>query len=340
MRVLSSEIKQCLSCMEEHEVKKVEIEEENILKGELVRYPARYEYCSNTGNYTTYDDTIDTNDISFKDAYREKIGLLTSKEIIGIRDKYGVSQKDFSKILGWGSSTVTRYENHQVQDVVHDDVLRKVNSDPKWFIDLLNRAKDELSDRAYGKYLSNAKKAYHAYKNFYLKNSIEASYAKFEGEPCITGNTNLDLDKSVEVINYLALNTPNLHKVKLMKMMWFSDFLNYKRQKKSITGLAYNALPMGAVPECYEALVLLDGVFYEEVQYDEHIGYKFNPAPNFQIKLLSENEINVIDEVIQHFKDYNTKQIVDRMHKEEAYKNTIQNQLISYEYAESLSIQL
>ena len=169
MKVLNSKIKLCLSCMEEHEVQQVEIIEENIFKEELVRYPARYEYCSNTDTYTTYDDTINSNDISFKDAYREKMGLLTSEDIINIRDKYGVSQKDFSKILGWGSSTITRYENHQVQDVVHDDVLRKVNSDPKWFIDLLSRAKDELSEKAYKKYLSNAKEAYYANRNCYLK---------------------------------------------------------------------------------------------------------------------------------------------------------------------------
>ena len=96
MKVLNSKIKLCLSCMEEHEVQQVEIIEENIFKEELVRYPARYEYCSNTDTYTTYDDTINSNDISFKDAYREKMGLLTSEDIINIRDKYGVKE-DFQK---------------------------------------------------------------------------------------------------------------------------------------------------------------------------------------------------------------------------------------------------
>lgn len=338
MKVLDSETKLCLSCMEEHEVHKVEVLEENIFKGQLVQYPAKYEYCFNTDTYTTYDDAINTNDISLKDAYRKKVGLLTSKEIISIRKKYGISQKDFAKVLGWGSSTITRYENHQVQDVVHDDVLRKVNSDPKWFIELLNRSNKELSDKAHKKYLSNAKKAYYANKDCYLKNSIEASYARFEDNPYIMGNTELNLDKTVELINYLALKTPHLHKVKLMKMMWFADFLSYKRKNQSITGLAYKVLDMGAVPEGYEKLILLDGVFYEEVQYDEYIGYKFYPAPNFKIQLLSKEEIFIIDEVIEHFKDYNAKQIVDRMHKEEAYKKTSKDQLISYKYAESISI--
>ena len=45
-----------------------------------------------------------------------------------------------SKILGWGSSTIARYEKHQVQDRVHDEMLRKVGEDPKWFIELLESA--------------------------------------------------------------------------------------------------------------------------------------------------------------------------------------------------------
>ncbi len=55
------------------------------------------------------------------------MGLLTSDEIIKIREKYGISQKEFSEVLGWGGrATITRYENHQVQDRVHDDVLKKL----------------------------------------------------------------------------------------------------------------------------------------------------------------------------------------------------------------------
>jgi len=338
MKVLNSEIKLCLSCMEEHEVQRVEILEENIFKGKRVQYPARYEYCSNTDEFLTYDDTLDTNDISFKNAYRKVVGLLTSDEIISIRNKYGVSQKDFSKILGWGSSTITRYENHQVQDTVHDDVLRKVGRDPKWFIELLERDRAEISNKAYEKYLNKAREIYYANSNCYLKDSIEAYYTKFENIPEMTGNTDLDLDKVVEVINYLALNVPMIHKVKLMKMLWYSDFLHYKRENTSITGFAYNALPMGAVPEGHKTLVLLDGVFYDEVPYDDYVGYKFKPAPDFKIKLLSESEISTIDEVIRNFKDYKTKDIVNRMHEEEAYKKTGENQLISYKYAGSLSI--
>lgn len=330
--------KVCLSCMEEHSAKQVTVTEKNIFKGIRVEYPVTYEYCANTGTYTASDEMINANDLSFKDAYRKAAGLLTTEEIIAIREVYGVSQKDFSTILGWGSSTVTRYENHQVQDGVHDDVLRKVGDDPKWFIKLLERSKNDLSDKAYCKYLKNANEVYHAHRHRYLKDSIEALYARLEGDNSITGNTKINTDKIVEVINYLTLKVRELHKVKLMKMLWFADFLHYKKEKKSITGLAYSALPMGAVPEGHETLLLLDGVCYEEVLYDENIGYKFYPSPGFQFKELTGLEKDTLDQVIHYFQHYSALEIIDKMHQEEAYKKTKRLNHISYEYAEYLSL--
>lgn len=330
--------KLCLSCMEKHDIQQVSVTEENIFKGISVKYPAKYEYCSNTEAYFASDEMIDANDISFKDAYRKAVGLLTSKEIISLREKYLVSQKDFSKILGWGSSTITRYENHQIQDSVHDDVLRKVGDDPKWFIQLLERAKGNLSERAYCKYLKKVNEIYHAHRNRYLKDSIEAFYVRFEGDKIFTGNTKISVDKVVEVINYLALKIKELHKVKLMKMLWFADFLHYKKEKKSITGLAYKILPMGAVPECHDTLLLLDGVYYEQIQYNENIGYKFYSTPGFVYKELTDLEKNTLDEIIQHFQHCSAKEIIEKMHNEEAYKRTERLKLISYEYAEHLSI--
>ncbi len=337
---MSNDAKLCLSCMEVHEAQQVAVTEENIFKGKPVKYPARYEYCPNTGAYTASDEMIDANDISFKDAYRKAAGLITSKEIRAIREKYGVSQKDFSKILGWGSSTITRYENHQVQDGVHDDVLRKVSDDPKWFITLLARAKDDLSEKAYHKYLKKANEVYHAHRNRYLKDSIEALYARFEGINVFTGNTKINIDKVVEVINYLALNVRELHKVKLMKMLWFADFFHYKKEKRSITGLVYSALPMGAVPEGHETLLLLDGVCYEEIQYDEYenVGYKFYAEPGFQFKELTDSEIITLDEIIHYFQRHSAKEIIDKMHQEVAYQQTERLNPISYEHAEHLTI--
>ena len=336
MKVLQSEHKLCLSCMEEHRVDLVKVVEQSIFKEVDVEFTAVYEYCSNADAFLETEGMIRGNDLALKDEYRKKVGLLTSEEIKMIRETYGISQKDFSEILDWGLATITRYENHQVQDRAHDDVLRTVASDPKWFLEKLKSAKNRLSPRAYAKYFHETKEQFSKRKNQYLRDAIYAIYANFE-DVDETGGVELNLDKVVEIINYLAFKVSSLYKVKLMKMLWYADALNFKRHGRSIAGLVYSALPMGAVPEGYDQFVLLDGVYFDVVLYDD-IAYRFKPAPNFTVKLLSEQEIASLDKVIRELGTLNTPQIVEKMHQETAYKHTASNSIISYLLAKDLSL--
>lgn len=154
MRTIKKEFKQCGSCMEEHEVEIVEIEETGTFKGKSVTFNATYEYCVNTDEYSETEELLRKNSLAQKDAYRNKVGLLTSSEIKRIRNKYTISQKEFSEVLGWGQATIIRYENHQVQDRAHDNILRKIDSDPQWFMQLLDRVKGRIAK--YSMYRENA----------------------------------------------------------------------------------------------------------------------------------------------------------------------------------------
>lgn len=337
MKKIKSKKKLCLICMEEHEVYTVEVTDNEVYKGEEVSFVATYEYCSNAEEYLETEKLIKLNNLAMKDEYRKKVGLLTSNKIINIREKYAISQKDFSEILDWGRATITRYENTQVQDRAHDDILRKINSDPKWFLEMLKRSKDKITEKAFNKYYHQASDQFKKNKNQYLIDSIQALYADFEDD-IVTGRVELNLNKVVEMINYLAANVSSLHKVKLMKMLWYSDNLNFKRYGKAISGLVYSALPMGAVPEGYDQIVLLAGVDFDTVCYDDNIAYKFKPYPGFKVCELSESEIEVLDDLILKFGSLNTKDIVEKMHDEKAYKCTDSNCIIPFSFAESLTI--
>ncbi len=338
MDILKTQYKLCLSCMEEHEVQEVTVSEENIFNGKVVHYIATYEYCSNADEYTQTEEMIRKNDVAFKDAYKKQMNLLTSNEIIEIRSIYEVSQKDFSIILGWGLATITRYENYQVQDTAHDDVLRKIKEDPKWFLQLLERSRENLSLKAYQKYSKRVNALIKSKKNEFLKEFIEMQYIDINGDEQLTGGTILNLDKVVEVVNVFSLQVQNLYKVKLMKYLWYSDFLNYKRTGRSITGLAYKALPMGAVPDAHETIISLNNIHFDEVLINGNTAYKFDYVPGVDTKNLGEDELAVIGEVIRHFGDMNTKDIIDTMHEEVAYKETAANEYILYKYANQLSI--
>lgn len=337
MKVISKEHKLCLSCMKEHDISIVEIGEETSFKAVRIQFTATYEYCSNTDEYFETEEMLKANNFAVKDAYRIEVGLLTSCEIKSIRNKYGISQKDFTEILDWGGATITRYENNQVQDRAHDDILRKIDSDPKWLLDMVIRAYRKHPKKAFEGYIQRINEEYNKKKNQYLMDAICALYADLHEE--FTGGISLCLNNVIEVINYLAQNINNLCKVRLMKMLWYSDSLHYKRYGKSITGLAYDAFPFGALPRGHEQIISLDGVSYETITFgDDKEAYKFSPTPGFETNYLSEDEISTIDQIIEEFRYVKTEQLVDIMHDEDAYKNTPEFSLISFSYANQLSI--
>ncbi|MBR5800297.1 MAG: DUF4065 domain-containing protein [Lachnospiraceae bacterium] len=340
MKILKREKCLCTCCMEEHEVKTVLLIEQATFKNAKVDYEVSYLYCDVADEFYVDEQKMKENDMRLKDAYRKEEGLLTSGEISEIRAKYGISQSDLCLLLGWGGKTITRYEGHQVQDRAHDTILKKIDKDSEWFISLLNDSKDRLPAEAYQRYLRIANMIYEAEQDSYLKKAIEASYAKFEGNRSYHGNTDLSLDKVVDVIRYFAASAQvsDLYKVKLMKLMWYADALAYKRYGHAITGLIYQAMPMGAVPLGHNSIIDLRNVPCEEVDMGEGNAYHFSLEGECDFKALSEEEREILDIVIAKLGKMSKKQIVDFMHKEQAYIETLPRDIIPFTYAESLQI--
>ena len=110
MRIVKAEKKLCPCCMEEHEVQVVVVQENNVFKGVSVEYNAEYLYCDRTDETYAEEQQISQNDIAMKDAYREKMGLLTSKQIAAIRDA----------VPGVSIDTVERYQGSQRDVIIYD----------------------------------------------------------------------------------------------------------------------------------------------------------------------------------------------------------------------------
>ncbi|MCD8239697.1 MAG: DUF4065 domain-containing protein [Clostridiales bacterium] len=340
MKEIFSENKLCICCMENHNVKTVLEDEYNIFKDVPVNYTAKYCYCDKANEFYADEKMTAANDIAMKDAYREKMELLTSKEIRSIRSKYGITQNDLCVLLGWGKKTITRYESHQVQDNAHDSILRKLDKDPEWFIDLLSKAKGSFSTEAYNKYLNTAASLYEQDGDQYLRKTIIAKYAPFYNNKIFNGNTHLSLDKVVDVIRYFS-NSPLvklLFKVKLMKMLWYGDTLAYKQRGEAITGLVYEALPMGAVPIAHNLIIDLKGVSYEEISLNDGTAYHFCKTNNETYPNLTPEEKQILDKIIDKLGSMSTNEIVSFMHKEDAYTQTKPRDIITYKYAKNLHI--
>lgn len=340
MKIIKEEKQLCTCCMEEHDVKTVLIDEKATFKNMEVKYEASYLYCDKAEELYMDERQLQENDIRLKDAYKKKAGLLTSSEISSIRKKYGISQSDLCILLGWGEKTITRYEGHQVQDKAHDTILKKLSQDPEWFLTLLAGAQGNLPQAAYQKYLNAAVVLYEEDKDCYLRKAIEAGYARFQKNKMFNGNTELSLDKVVDVIRYFAASAKvtNLYKVKLMKLLWYADALSYKTRGYAITGLVYQALPMGAVPVEHDSIIALRGVPCEEIDMGETNAYHFSLNNADTFPALSEDDISILDAVIKKLGKMSKNEIINFMHNEQAYVKTAQKDIIQFKYAESLQI--
>ena len=340
MKILKTERMLCPCCMEEHEVQTISVMENNVFKEVPLEYKAEYHYCDKADEAYADEQQLSSNDISMKNAYREKMGLLTSHQIASIRARYGISQSDLCLLLGWGAKTITRYESHQVQDIAHDTILRKLCSDPEWFLQLLQAEKAALSAASYAKYLEAGTTLFEQDHDQYLKSAIMAKYARFLHNPAVNGGKELSLEVVVDMIHYYANSSlvTSLFRVKLMKLLWYADALSYKRRGHAISGLVYRALPMGAVPVAYESIVDLSTIHCEEIEIGDGTGYKFLPTDDKEYPHLTSEDKAILDAVIHRFGKVSKNELVETMHKEDAYTETAPHDIIQFKYAQTLTL--
>lgn len=124
---------------------------------------------------------------------------------------------------------------------------------------------------------------------------------------------------------------------KLIKEMFYYDFLSYKYIGKSITGLTSNKYPYGPVPNDYENILnklQKNNMISINIKIDND--YEYNTINNKvkpNIKDFTKEELDIINRVIIYFKDFNSKNIVDYSHKEKAFIETNLYEEISYDYS-------
>lgn len=296
--------------------------EEIEIKGKKIKVEQEYYYDKDIDEYFDDEKLGNENLRRIRNAYRKETGLLSDTEIKDIRNQYNLNQRNFSLLLGFGEITITRYESKNIQEKAQDIVIRSA-ADPKKFMEYVKNNKE-----SYLKYNS-----IESYDNLIklIENRINNDYSN-------SGNTEYDENKFLSVISYIKSRINVLTKTKLAKYLWYIDFKAFKEFNKSITGLTYIHNYYGAYPVGFNDKLSNDNVIIEE-QYSEPTDSMIYLIQDCKSKYkLNEFEKDIINQVIKKFKDFNTKDLVDYMHKEDAYINTKQNELINYKYAKTLSI--
>ncbi|MBQ9608999.1 MAG: DUF4065 domain-containing protein [Lachnospiraceae bacterium] len=333
---------ECPLCDKIHIVEKRTRISKTIVKGEEVEYEEIYFYCANSA-----DDECEfvsgrvqnDNLLNARNAYRVLHGLLTSYEIIAIRESYGLSQVDLAKLLGWGEATISRYESKAIQDEPYDNILKIMKENPLAVYEFLQKNECKFSDSKIFDIKRRIMANLNSYGREYLKRkALESEYIDFK-EPCeANGNKTLDIDKLENIISYFAKKINYLYKVKLMKLLWYADALSYKLNGSSMTGLVYRHDDRGALPIGHYKIVGLENIIVKEEEDLEYIRYHFYPNDNLDGTCLSKDEIMILDKIIEKFKSYSTSSIVEYMHKETAYQMTKAGEIIPFSYAKEIKL--
>jgi putative zinc finger/helix-turn-helix YgiT family protein len=340
----------CPNCEEYHETSIIERKGTYEVRGDPVVINEQVRLCGNCSS-VIFDEELDSKNIQKAYAlYREKNGLLQPSDIRRIRQKYGISQRSFSRLLGWGDISLHRYENGAIQDKAHDNIIRFVEK-PDNLLQLLQRNREKLPI-----HVSNSLEQ--TLSGLLQNNRINIFQTSFEDlitHRCIdssSGFKEYDFDKFKNIVVYLVYKLNSVLLTKLNKMLWYCDFLSFKETSVSISGSRYLCHQYGPVPENYD--LIFDIMTHDlpgnpkvldkrEVVFNVQkgiIGEEFVNLVEPDLSVFTKHEIYIIDYVCDEFRSYTASQIKERSHKEVGLTHCDVGDFISYDYAKDLSISL
>ncbi|MDE6618962.1 MAG: DUF4065 domain-containing protein [Lachnospiraceae bacterium] len=277
------------------------------------------------------------NQMAARNAYRKRHNLLTSDEIVAVRENYGLTQIEAAKMLGWGEATIARYESKAIQDEAYDTMLRIIKEDPFKAITFLDKNSDKFPEPKRMQIRAKMVERLDSYGKEFLSRQIFASeYVKFSVPSDFNGYRLLDIDKIESIVSYYAERITDLYQVQLMNMLWYADALYFKNYSNSMTGLVYRHESMGALPVGHHSLTNLKNInVREECEY-ESTKYHFYPNTALDASELSRNEMSILDTVITKLRSFNSSDLVAYVHEETAYKQTNQEEIIPYSLAKKI----
>ena len=336
----------CPNCEEYTEMTfGVEKEVYNV-RGEPIEIEAEVAICQKCGE-KIFDEERDSRNFEIAySQYRENHNLLPPDKIRTIREKYGLSQRALSRLLGWGEITIHRYENGAIQDNAHDNLLRLIE-DPQNMKKSLKANHSKLPpyivarlERRIADFLQEDK-----------EQAFQVSFERLVSHQHVdstSGFKEYDLEKLKNLILYLVKRLDGVLKVKLNKLLWYCDFLYFKESSVSITGAQYVRIKLGQVPDHYELIfanMIHEGlVDKNEIPFQTkdgtQQGEEFTTLVEPDKSLFTGEEIQVMDFIADIFREDTSTSIMEKSHREAAYKKCEDGDTISYEYAKELSLSL
>ena len=291
-----------------------------------------YYLCTDTGEQFEGDQLAELNLTQVYNQYRERLKLPFPDEIIAIRGKYGLSARKMSDILGFGPNTYGNYEKGEIPSKANARLIQIAN-DPEELKKLA--AYSENLTKALEKRISELLDTEKVLNFWNLDNLF-----KEKTQSSLNGYTMFTQEKVYHMILFFA-EAIQPWKTKLNKLLFYADFLNFKKYGYSISGLKYAPIDYGPVPEEYELLFTFgrkNKIFKKVSQEinDDASGEKILPMKQAKFKnsLFEDNELETLNTILEKFRLVTSSKIVKMSHEEKAWtENYKKHPYIDYNYS-------
>ncbi len=325
----------CPACNKVSVLEKNPEKEKVLVRGEDIEVNYVNHTCGLCGNSFETTRNFDVLDEAYR-IYRKCHSMLQPEDIKAWRQGLGLTQKELADLFNWGVATLSRYENGSLQRKDHDKFLQ-IASNPVVLSKLIRDNPAALSDQKREKLISELKseaELSHTFERIY-----EDYFATYKPS-VLSGFKKLDIEKMFNSILFFCKG--GQWKVKLNKLLFYADFKSFKDYTISITGARYLHLPLGPVPDKFDyyfaTLVDCRKLLVNEVGFGNGTGIEYNSLIEPDLSVFEEIELKILLEIKDYFKNYTSAQIKDFSHNELGYQQTDDNEIISYAYAEQLSI--
>lgn len=325
----------CPNCEAIKPIENINREEVHSIRREEFTVTATFQRCLDCG--TEFENTRGPD--ALQEAYRiyrQRHDMMQPEDIRALRVQYGLTQRELAGLLNWGGATLSRYENGALQEGAHDKLL-KLACDPHNLIQLIRDSEGVLNHDKKIRLLNELESV--DAEAFSIERVIERRLGAYEPSE-YSGYRKLDWQKLRNTVLFLCID--GQLKTKLTKLLFYVDFKHFKENAVPITGARYAHLPHGPVPNDYEYLLAPmiheDGLLVSEVLIHDFVGENYETKSKPDMSIFSPHEIQTLEHVKNYFEGYSATRIRDFSHQERAYKETAEQELISYRYANDLQI--
>ncbi len=290
---------------------------------------------TNTGERFTTTKLDEVNVAQVYNQYRVKYGIPFPDEIRHIREQLGVSATMMSNILGFGDNQYRLYENGDMPSVSNGRTLRSIIRYPKTIKSFIEGAKLDLSEKKYNALLAKIDNC--------TENPEKSEFVKWIFGNNTRNEYNGYADQSLSVLKnvilYFIEKENGVYKTMMNKLLFYSDFLAYKRYGIGITGLSYQALQFGPVPVKWDRVYsAFDEINAECVLFDNgNAGEKLVSDMPYDKTVLTDEQVAILEQVYMTFRNDSARSVSEKSHEEMAWLENHDNQaLIDYTYAFTL----